>query len=488
MISFLSFPSASQAADVTLWVCHGPSGQPLGSAALVPGVAGDAVATAYGGGCDNAGGGVSASFSRQDPINGSNAGWQVSVPAGTTLRSVTLDRATQGFGGSPVPGDPVVYSVSTTAATLESASLQDSSNVALAGTATFAPTSGQQLGIAISCGQDPGGRCSAAPSGAGTAAVAVSSAALTVSDDNPPAGAVGGVHSPASGTLQLAIRASDDGVGLSSATASLDGATPTTVQLGGASCTAIGQGSKGVDLPLGAACPQSVTDVPIAVDTGAVPDGSHRLTVTVADAAGNVATIADQPIVVRNSYAVPASSTILAVGTGGFTAGGGASMTGESSPGGLSLGGPPFGGASGVGSGCASPQLSAMLTSRPLHMSRHGVPVLSIRRAYLFTGRLTCVVKGRRVGAPDGTAVRIRGAFRRRYAGRTGVALYHGGRFRLLLKLQKSQRLQFYYGAGRSLQLVSIAVNIARRPAPLRVTRHPASAPRRRNQVANAPR
>jgi hypothetical protein len=51
-----------------------------------------------------------------------------------------------------------------------------------------------------------------------------------------PTGAVGGVHSPASGILELRINASDEGSGLANAEAQLDGAAPAFVRLGSGSC------------------------------------------------------------------------------------------------------------------------------------------------------------------------------------------------------------------------------------------------------------
>jgi hypothetical protein len=53
--------------------------------------------------------------------------------------------------------------------------------------------------------------------------------------------------------------------------------------------------------PPAGACPASVSGVPTDFDTRAVPDGSHRLTVRVTDAAANTATVLDREIAVQNA-------------------------------------------------------------------------------------------------------------------------------------------------------------------------------------------
>ncbi len=45
-----------------------------------------------------------------------------------------------------------------------------------------------------------------------------------------------------------------------------------------------------------------------------------------------------------------------------------------------------------------------MLNSKPVRVSK-GVPVLKYKKAYKFTGRLTCVINGKRRSAPKRTKV-----------------------------------------------------------------------------------
>src|SRR5262249_9562203 len=154
--------------------------------------------------------------------------------------------------------------------------------------------------------------------------VDVSAIALGVTDPSPPVAAVGGITDPAAGTLSLAVRATDSGLGLSSAAASVDGTPTSTVDIGGAGCAPLSGGAEGpVNLALGASCPSVADNVTLTVPTTSLPDGPHHLVVTVRDAAGNVATVADQTITVRNTLPVTQSSTTLTVGTGSTDTGGG---------------------------------------------------------------------------------------------------------------------------------------------------------------------
>lgn len=449
----LAAPSAF-AGDVSLWACHGPNGEPLGSAPFAGTSSGDGVLGTYGTGCGGqvatlGDGGLLAQFGRPDPVQGSTAGWKLSVPAGAALESVTLERATRGFGGVPRAGDPITYEASSSGGSLESASVADQSDVPLSGTASFSTGLGGDLAIGVGCGPVAGGRC-AAPS-AGTVGVEVAAVRLDVADDSPPHVAVGGVENPAAGLLPLIIRATDAGVGLSRATAVLDGAPGVSVALGGASCTPIPVGSGGVDLPLGADCPASVTDVPLPIDTTGVSDGPHQLTVTVVDAAGNVTTAVSQQITVRNHLMVPGSAVLLSVGSGGELPGAsGSNARPKPAP---------------TTVVCASPQLTAALASRPLDV-RGRLAVLWAGTRYLFTGRLTCVHDGRRIPAPTDAVVDIRSLVGRRVVPRTGAAVYAHGRFRVLLHPRSTRTIEFRVGIGKTIRSVAIHVIVTPRRTP----------------------
>jgi hypothetical protein len=218
-------------------------------------------------------------------------------------------------------------------------------------------------------------------------------------DTTPPRGAVGGLRSPASGTLELRLTASDGGWGLANAEASLDDSITTFARLGAGACPehpALG----GPEPPPGS-CPASVSGVALPLDTRSLLDGSHRLTVRVADAAANTATLLDRTIAVRN--APPSGRGPIASVTVGVAGGKAGASAGH--PGG---GHPPPGNGEGHGR-CRRPKLKMRLARKPLWRTRpHHVPVLRYGRRYPYKGKLTCLnPSGKRVPAAKGTPVEV---------------------------------------------------------------------------------
>jgi hypothetical protein len=231
-------------------------------------------------------------------------------------------------------------------------------------------------------------------------------------DTTPPTGAVGGVRSPASGTLELRLYASDEGSGLANAEATLDGAPPAFVRLGSGSCPE--RPAPGTEPPPGA-CPESVSAVPLSLDTTAVADGERPLRVRVTDGAGNTATLVDRTIVVRN--APPTGIGTIATVTVGVAS---QSSGEEGNPGkgkGCEKGKAceqGKGGEKGKGLAlkrrrCRAPHLTMRLAKKPLWRTRpHHVPVLRYGRRYPYAGKLTCrAASGKRFLAPKGTPVDV---------------------------------------------------------------------------------
>ena len=220
-------------------------------------------------------------------------------------------------------------------------------------------------------------------------------------DTTPPTGAVAGVRSPASGTLELRLYASDGGSGLANAEAQLDGVPPVFVRLGSGSCPE--HPSPGTEPPPGA-CPESVSGVALVLDTRAVADGERPLRLKVTDGAGNTATLVDRTIVVRNAPRTGAGT--VATVTIGITSGSEGDHPDKSK-----------GKGSEKGKGktlalrrnrCRKPRLRMHLARRPIWYTRpHYVPVLRYGRRYPYRGRLTCMRSGRRVSAPRGTSVGV---------------------------------------------------------------------------------
>jgi hypothetical protein len=426
--------SALAAGTATLWACHGPTGQPLGAASVTAATSGDGTAAPYAGGCNGqesalSDGGLQATFSRPDPAGTSGASWRLAVPSGVSLDSLAVQRATTGFGGAQQLGDPQAYTAQTSAGVLETARLDDASDVPLAGQLVSDSASGDHVSLGVSCALDDASRC-AAPASGGTVGVDIGSIALTVTDPSPPTGAVGGLQDPASGALSLSIAASDAGLGLSAATATLDGSETSSVPLGPASCSDLSAPGPEIDLPYDSGCPAVVTGASLDLDLSTVPVGPHHLVVTVADAAGNVTTLVDREITVE---APPATSPLsvsvtLAVGAG----------SGDSGPGGGS--GPPV---SGAGSPPTSPPASAALactdasvvlidvipTSKNVHVTGAARPTLAgqtVKIQSLLNGRIVATTRVRSNGAFSATvplpAAKLRTSDRARYRAVIGKA------------------------------------------------------------------
>jgi hypothetical protein len=457
---------AAQAGEVLLWACHGPGGEALGDAPFVSSAAGDGIAGEYGGGCAQAtgAGGLSATFSRPDPAGGSKASWQLAVPAGVTLASLRLVRATSGFGGVPVAGDPQSYRAQTSSMSIEFASLQDSSDVSLSGELSLTPVEGRFLRLGVDCELPAIDTCASPPEG--TVGVDVSSIALGVLDSTSPTGGLTGVQSPIAGTLRLLLDASDTGLGLASAEASLDERVSVFVRLGEGSCPERPVAGATIDLRLGAECPGSVSGVPLLLDTRALGDGRHQLRVRVTDAAGNTTMIADRTVDVRNGKTPSGIKATVTLGVGGLSAGGpgaGRSHGGRASHGGENGGNGGVRGFSAANGVCRAPRLFMRLASKPLRYARHHVPVLRARRRYRYRGRLTCLMGDRRVSAPTGTVVRVLYRIgRHTHRSGRGTMTVHRGRLRALLGYRSDRTIIFRYRARNGeIAQVKIRVRIA---------------------------
>lgn len=295
--------------------------------------------------------------------------------------------------------------------------------------------------------------------------------ALGAADGSAPEGAVGGVHSPATGMLKLLLNASDTGAGLAGAEASLDGGPTAFVRLGTGSCPE--HPAPASEPPPGAQCPEAVSSVPLSLDTRAVADGSRRLRVRVTDGAGNTATLVDQEIVVRNAPRTDGGTTAsvtLGVGSKGDSPSGGGGGSDDS-------------GSSDRGSsqalrarGCRAPRLRMGLARpRPQWFTRPKyVPVLRFRGRYIYKGRLTCRVGKRRVSAPKGTPVNVfsrvweltfkrhRGPVRK--LRKRPIRVRNGGRLRVQLGgFRTGRTLYFRYRRGNLRARAKVRVAVAPR-------------------------
>ena len=426
----------------------------MGVAGLAPATTGDGMTFLEGGECAAPGtttAGATASFSRPDPIGGSTAGWRIDVPAGATLRRVRVTRSTRTAGGpsteraAAAATTPQRYALRTSSGVLESASLFDTGHDLLGTFTTQAD--GVSVSVETSCDSAPDQRCAAVRAGA----VSVGAVALEVDDSEAPRGAVGGFKSPTGGALQLAVTASDTGVGLATASATVDGQPAGQVRLGAESCSDLSATDPTVDLPAGGACPPAVSGVALPVDLTPFAVGRHQLQVRVADAVGNTSLILDEALDVAGPPPAYTPSVSLQIGDGGtLTAGEGGPLVPKKAV--------PV---------CRVPRLSMALDQRPLRVTRAGLPVLRKGRRYRFRGRLTCRVKAGRRSAPLGAPVSLvsrLGPGGRLVLSKAGVVTRRAGRLTLVMSYRSSRTMTFrYHSADGTTSRVQIAIVVATR-------------------------
>ena len=111
---------------------------------------------------------------------------------------------------------------------------------------------------------------------------------------------------PLHGTSDLIFSATDPGAGVYQAIFNVDGhvVQETVINENGGHCRNVGQTTDGLPAFLYLQpCPKSLT-ADVGFDTTAVSNGTHHLTVSVSDAAGNTATVLDRSIVVQNELGI----------------------------------------------------------------------------------------------------------------------------------------------------------------------------------------
>jgi hypothetical protein len=280
-----------------------------------------------------------------------------------------------------------------------------------------------------------------------TALLLAPAANAAVVDTQAPTGAVGGVRSQASGVMTLTVLAVDDGLGLSRAAAALDGIPLADAPFGDGTCV------EAPDEAAGTGCP-SVSTATLDVPTAAFADGPHELTVTVRDAALNVATLVRQSVTIANTP--PKHTSIVTVSVG----------SGQIRP---PSGSPPGGPVGGDEETCRSPRLEVFLASRPLRV-RKGLPVLAAGHKYRWRGKLTCRINGKRRPAPRGTEVQLRSVVRGRVVATRALEVGRRGRLSVRLALRSSRVLVFRFVApDGDVVRVRVRVRVVR-PRPARAS------------------
>ncbi len=261
----VAVPASARANSVTLWACHGPAGGALPFGYTASGSFEASFATPDGG-CAAPGGTIRLGFLHPDPLGGHFASLRFAPPEGVAVDGVWLGRRVSGPG----------YWARTSTTELESLDQRALLDGVFASTA-----SGQWVELGIRCDADPATRCDATGTG-----VDFHFAALMVRDESKPTFTLGGIPGFASGAMDLSVDARDTGLGLSSISATFAGAPVAAIKLGQSYCAELSPGDSTADLPLAEDCPAASRKT-LVVDTTAVADGTQRLQVVVADAAGN---------------------------------------------------------------------------------------------------------------------------------------------------------------------------------------------------------
>jgi hypothetical protein len=279
-----------------------------------------------------------------------------------------------------------------------------------------------------------------------TVLVLAPAANAAVVDTQAPTGAVGGVRSQAAGVMTLTVLAVDDGLGLSRASAAIDGVALADSPFGDGTCV------EAPDDAAGTGCP-SVSTATLDVPTTGFADGPHELSVTVRDAALNVATLVRQTVTVANTPPKNSSTVTVNVGSGKIRG-----------PSGSGPGGGPVGPEE---ESCAAPRLEVFLASRPLRI-RNGLPVLAAGHKYRWRGKLTCRIDGKRRSAPRGTVVQLRSIVGGRVVSTRRLKVGRRGRLSVRLALRSSRVLVFRF-AGTDGDVVRVRVRVrVVRPRPRR--------------------
>jgi len=182
-------------------------------------------------------------------------------------------------------------------------------------------------------------------------------------------------------------------------------------------------------------------------------NGTYGRSVVFFDAAGNRATAIDNDQFEVAFIGKPISTRTLSIGTDPLTL--------NENPGAPK---PPSGGVQGAQRNqCRTPRLSVVLNSKPVRVTK-GTPVLKYKKAYKFTGRLTCVIDGKRRSAPKRTKVSILNKVGKKTVRKPNTAIRDKGGVNLKLKFVSSRTVIFRYtNADGQKSEVKIKVRVTKK-------------------------
>jgi hypothetical protein len=167
---------------------------------------------------------------------------------------------------------------------------------------------------------------------------------------------------------------------------------------------------------------------------------------------GNSAAIADQDFEVENTPRQYTDHVDLTIGS---------DVPG--SPPGQNPGG-SGGVLGGSATSCASPKLSMLLSQKPVRV-RKGAVVLVRGKKYRFTGRLTCLVRDKRVSAPKKTKIQAFAIVKGRTTPKGTALVGSGGRIAIRLASPSARTLEFRFrSADGKIARVRIKVQTVEPP------------------------
>jgi len=456
--------SASAAPNqVWLWACHAPSdqiGQTQSVATAFTSTQNGGTVGSYGDGCAGTGG-IELKLNKMvaNPNNPSADPTKIgglsearalfhALPSDTVMTQVRLTRSFVNFGQTSA-SNALVYNASGSAQNSAFDTIRVNQTPVDRSPFTITSTNTHDaLALSLKCNSGgPNDHCTAD----NDPAVRLFSAGVQVEESKAggeaelvPKMAVGGVRNEMDNTVNLEVKATDNGTGLAYAIASLDGATVRRDFAGGTNCRDLTPSTPNmIDMPMDAVCP-TVDTVTLPLDTTQVTDGAHTLSVKTYDWSGRVSELT-QAVNVNNHPNLGQSSQTLNIGT--------SAIPGQQGSGG-STGG--SGGVAGATStACRSPRLSVILAQKPLRVSK-GRPVLRYKKRYRFTGRLTCVINGKRRSAPKRARIDLLNTIGKKTTlDKSGTTVHAKGAFTIIVAYRSSRLLTFRFtnSAGQRSQV-----------------------------------
>lgn len=183
--------------------------------------------------------------------------------------------------------------------------------------------------------------------------------------------------------------------------------------------------------------------------------GTYGRSVIFYDAAGNQATApgVNNELFDVSVISIPVSTRTLSIGTDPLTL-----SENPNAP------KPPSGGVnSAQRNQCRTPRLSVVLNSKPVRVTK-GTPVLRYKKAYKFTGRLTCVIDGKRRSAPKRTKVTILNKVGKKTVRKPNTTIRDKGAVNLKLAFVSDRTVIFRYtNADGQKSEVKIKVRVTKK-------------------------